>query len=89
VGYDLNTLIPPNGRYYLTNGFGISNNGIIVGEAYDMQTGGFPAFAAIPTGEPLDRTRARVVRPVALPPSVLERIARHWMNRFGPRPPAF
>jgi len=82
VGYDLNTLIPPNSRYSLIDAIAISDSGIIAGGAYDAKTGAFVSFAAVPTGLRPDRTSLSAVRPVALPPSVIQRIRQHGLRRF-------
>jgi probable HAF family extracellular repeat protein len=81
--YDLNALIPPNSRYSLIYGAGISDSGIIVGQAYDAQTGNTPAFAAIPTGYPIELSHQTAVRAVTLPPSVMKQIMRRGFKRFG------
>ncbi len=44
-------------------------------------TGDTPAFAAIPTGQPAVRVAGKVVRPVVLPPSLLQRLMQSPAHR--------
>jgi uncharacterized membrane protein len=77
VVYDLNTLIPPNSRYFLIDAIAISDDGIIAGGAIEVKTGVPVSFAAIPTGLRPDRTALSAVRPVTVSPSVIQRIRKH------------
>jgi hypothetical protein len=53
---DLNLLVPPKPKLYLTYGGDINDSGWIVGYGYDRKSGRSPAFLALPSrkAEPLN-----------------------------------
>ncbi|MGA8473524.1 MAG: hypothetical protein WB681_00520 [Candidatus Cybelea sp.] len=46
---DLNLLVPPDSRLYLTYGGDINDRGWVVGYGYDRKSGRNPAFLALPS----------------------------------------
>jgi probable HAF family extracellular repeat protein len=76
---DLNTLIPPDSALYLLVAGGISDQGVITGQASDETTGDTPAFRALPTpGGETSLSQASVSEGprVALPENVRQMLLR-------------
>jgi probable HAF family extracellular repeat protein len=68
---DLNTTVVPGSSLYLTFGGGINDFGEIAGTALDLNTGGAPAFLAVPVTVPhTTQTPESSVRRINLPDSV-------------------
>jgi hypothetical protein len=65
---DLNSLVPPGARLYLTSAEGINNGGSIVGEGVNLKTGATPAFQLVPAKD--DGQVARPAAKVTLPYSL-------------------
>jgi probable HAF family extracellular repeat protein len=81
---DLNSLIPPNSKLYLTYGGGISDSGEIAGTAYDSRTGESPAFLAIPapTGQIAGDSAVKINLPANIHASLKGRLR---LGHFGDR----
>lgn len=95
VMIDLNSLIPPGSPLYLFYLTHINDRGEIVGQAFDQNTGGSPAFLAIPCDEKNadnEDCKDTVVRgdtseapKVALPGNVRKHLQRgRGFGRLGP-----
>jgi probable HAF family extracellular repeat protein len=71
---DLNALVAPGSSLYLMIGESINADGEITGIGFDQETGGVPAYVAIPS----DRQRIHAVSRPMLPLSVRTRFERKW-----------
>jgi probable HAF family extracellular repeat protein len=70
---DLNALVPPD-SIYLMLGESINASGEITGLAFDQESGGVPAYVAIPA----DQQGIHAVSKPMLPASVRSRFERKW-----------
>ena len=82
VMIDLNSLIPPDSKLYLTYGGGINDSGEIAGTAYDPRTGESPAFFAIPapTGQIVGDSAVKINLPASIRASLQRRLR---LGHFG------
>ena len=78
---DLNRLIPPNSYLYIIAANEINDDGLIVGQALDVNTGATPAVLLVPKSQDLNG----LLSPGPDVPAVVipDRLRKNFLRRFG------